>query len=72
MAGMRPTWVLTDKEKKDRTKNKAPDLETANTLQRRLKDVGYCINGKRMNQWEKSSKLRKRGIQRRRLYDIRG
>ena len=55
VAGMRPTWVLTDKEKKDRTKNKAPDLETANTLQRRLKDVGYCINGKRMNQWEKSS-----------------
>ena len=55
-AGMRPTWVLTDKEKKDRTKSKTQDLETANTLQRQaFKAFAYkylkCIqkmNGKRI------------------------
>ena len=45
-SGMRPTWVLTDKEKKDRTKNKAQDSETTNTLQRKY--VKCCTFGTRI------------------------
>ena len=46
VAGMRPTWVLTDKEKKDRTKNKTQDSETTNNIQRQY--VRCCTYGTRI------------------------